>query len=761
MATTHPHQQVRGVRRGRDCLRCAGIGGVLLAVTLFTRVSWGAESGTTQLTVVNPTAISIPTNNAGPATPYPSTISVTGLTGFISHVSVTISNLSHTWPSDVDVLLTSPAGQGVILLSDAGSDHSITYVTLTFDDGAPKTLPKSSRIVSGRYKPTNHSGDDFFPAPAPDGPYGASLSVFNAYDPDGLWRLYVVDSEPGDGGAIADGWSLTITVTNQQALPSINISDPVLEEGQSGITNAVFIVSLSSTSSLPVAVDYETADGTATANTDYVPQTGTILFPPGSLEQTALVPVIGDILFEPHETFFLLLSQPTNAILADAIGMATIRNDDSLPLADAFAERPVVSGILLTMIGFNTGASREPGEPEHAGNPGGASVWWSWRAPAAGGVNVFFGASTFNPLLAVYTGESLSYLALVADNRASAGFTDQFHFNAVSNMTYIFAVDGVDGQTGDFILQLGLRPGQFYMSSEAGAEVWVPNGPVLALAELDDVIYLGGEFTHLSPNVGKGELWETVSGLPVPGFPRANGPIYTAVPDGHGGWFLGGEFTQLGETGRTNLAHLLPGNVVDPNWPPWTDGFVFELVLASDRLYVGGSFTNFSGLARWNLAAVDPGTGTVTDWQPVVRHALEPEVGAAVRAIAVAGNTVFVGGTFTEVGRQPRSSLAALDASTGQATAWNPAPAAAEGVVIHALVVHDETVFVGGKFTYIGGQPRNNLAALDIQSGLATPWAASADAPVLTLQSSCNTLYSVGNLPPWMANRATGLPPRG
>src|SRR5207245_6867127 len=125
---------------------------------------------------------------------------VSGLTAAVYKVTVTLSNLAHSFPADFDILLVGPQGQSVIVMSDAGT-IPIQNVTLTFDDDSPLVLPEKGRMVSETYKPTNYDAPDdpdTFPAPAPPPPYGAQLSVFRGTDPNGLWSLYVVDDQLND-----------------------------------------------------------------------------------------------------------------------------------------------------------------------------------------------------------------------------------------------------------------------------------------------------------------------------------------------------------------------------------------------------------------------------------------------------------------------------------------------------------------------------------------------------------------------------------
>jgi subtilisin-like proprotein convertase family protein len=164
--------------------------------------------------ITNATPITIP--DSGPGNPYPSTINVSGLSGPVVDVDVTLHGLTHTWPDDLDVLLIGPGGQSVLLLSDVGGSGSISGIELTLDDAAADSLPDGSFLTSGAFQPTNFDfgGADVFPAPAPSGPYGSFLSEFNGSDPNGDWSLYVLDDAGADLGIVSGGWTLTITTSD-------------------------------------------------------------------------------------------------------------------------------------------------------------------------------------------------------------------------------------------------------------------------------------------------------------------------------------------------------------------------------------------------------------------------------------------------------------------------------------------------------------------------------------------------------------------
>ncbi len=163
-------------------------------------------------TFTNSAPITIPSSGNG--TPYPSNINVTGLP--VTNVNVeevVIAGLSHTWSNDIDVLLQSPTGQNVILMSDVGGTGGLNNVTYTFrDNGA--AMNTAAVNATGTYRPTNFadgSGGDNWPAPGPGAFTQAApaLSLFgNTANVNGQWKLMVVDDVAGDQGQIANGWSI-------------------------------------------------------------------------------------------------------------------------------------------------------------------------------------------------------------------------------------------------------------------------------------------------------------------------------------------------------------------------------------------------------------------------------------------------------------------------------------------------------------------------------------------------------------------------
>ena len=117
----------------------------------------------------------------------------------------------------------------------------------------------------------------------------------------------------------------------EQIFRTISVSAVSVIEGNSGVTNAVFKLGLSSTSAVPISVQYQTTDGSATGGSDYLARAGTLTIPAGTTNVSLSVPVLGDTLVESNETFSVLLAQPQNAILGSNEALGIIINDDAFP----------------------------------------------------------------------------------------------------------------------------------------------------------------------------------------------------------------------------------------------------------------------------------------------------------------------------------------------------------------------------------------------------------------------------------------------
>ncbi len=181
-----------------------------------------------QVTVFTNSAL-ITINDAARATPFPSTIQVSGVPAPVTKVEVTIKGLRHSYPSDIAMLLVGPQGQKVVLMRKAGDGVPISGTQLTFDDDAGAALPRWTSLLSGTYLPTDYDTNGGFYSPAPPRPYSPALATFKGTDPNGAWSLYVEDDVGAFSGAIEEGW--TLSIHTEGAAPAISISPDRLDFG--------------------------------------------------------------------------------------------------------------------------------------------------------------------------------------------------------------------------------------------------------------------------------------------------------------------------------------------------------------------------------------------------------------------------------------------------------------------------------------------------------------------------------------------------
>ncbi|HUL98460.1 MAG TPA: PQQ-binding-like beta-propeller repeat protein [Mycobacterium sp.] len=256
--------------------------------------------------------------------------------------------------------------------------------------------------------------------------------------------------------------------------------------------------------------------------------------------------------------------------------------------------------------------------------------------------------------------------------------------------------------------------------------LWGTSGTVSAIARSGNTLYIAGALGEVGPNTGGGVPLSANTGLPIRPFPRVTGGVVAAVADGHGGWFIGGDFTAVGGMPRSGLAHILPDGS-PAAWAPSQDvSSILRLVLSGGTLYVAGNFNVCGGQRRVKLAAFDAATGDLLPWDPSPSGVVGPYTGPEVAAVLVRGDTVFVGGNFTQIGGQPRVGLAALEGRSGQALDWYPGPA---NDLIHALALRGNILYVGGYFTQLAGQARGRTAAVDVCTGAVLPWNPTVTGP--------------------------------
>lgn len=171
-----------------------------------------------------------------------------------------------------------------------------------------------------------------------------------------------------------------------------------------------------------------------------------------------------------------------------------------------------------------------------------------------------------------------------------------------------------------------------------------------------------------------------------------------------------------------------------------TNGRVSTILVLGDKVYLGGSFTHVGGVQRNRLAAIDASTGQLTDWNP--------NANGNVRALAASadGTRVYAGGSFSAVGGASRQRLVSLDASTGEVDAGFKINGL--NATVQAIAVSGNSLYIGGEFTSVQGQSRSRLARVDATTASLDPGfdpAANSTVKTLSLSPDGALLYAGGD----------------
>ncbi|MFO0691188.1 MAG: PQQ-dependent sugar dehydrogenase [Myxococcota bacterium] len=240
----------------------------------------------------------------------------------------------------------SSGGGPTLDVADAGIDEGDAgSVTLTFTVTLSESDPDPITVDFATAAGSASAGTDFTSTSGtltfPGGVTTQTIDVAILGDLlDEADETFTVSlSGAGGNASIGDG-SATGTIRDDDPLPALSIADAQRNEGDSGTAPLDFTVTLSPASGRSVTVPYTAANASASAGSDYVAASGSLVFTAGQTSRTLSVSIRGDALVELDETFTVTLGAPTNATLADATATGTIVNDDSSGGAIGLDVRP-------------------------------------------------------------------------------------------------------------------------------------------------------------------------------------------------------------------------------------------------------------------------------------------------------------------------------------------------------------------------------------------------------------------------------------
>lgn len=258
------------------------------------------------------------------------------------------------------------------------------------------------------------------------------------------------------------------------------------------------------------------------------------------------------------------------------------------------------------------------------------------------------------------------------------------------------------------------------LPSSVPRATWVPDAPPRAVEVIGDRAYIAGEFSHIGPYTGAFPRIDRATGEPRPGWPDVVGSVEASTPDGAGGFFIGGDFSHVGGVARANLAHITADGAVDPAFAPVVTGedghhTIATLARIGTTLYLGGTLTSVGGQPRSSLAAVDTTTGAPTAFAPALSGGL-PTIVSAINGRRVGPTTtLWVGGSFAKVGAATRVGFASFTDGT-----LNTLAPVVDGSVEAIEPDGLSGLFLGGTFTTVNGATRRGVARITGSEGTTT-----------------------------------------
>ena len=425
------------------------------------------------------------------------------------------------------------------------------------------------------------------------------------------------------------------------------------------------------------------------------------------------------------------------------------------------------------------------------------SVTISWTTSVSATTEVYWGPTSEPLPLSNYTGAgSGSSTSPVA--AASAGTVHSRTMNYLAPGTYYFRVQSTDASNNHAIS----AEQTFTVAPPTDGQVighWLPDGPVTDQVVGNGKLYTAGQFPGVYERTGEGGVFNGSTGAADDASqPLVDGAVKAVIPDGSGGWYIGGRFDHVGGVASSGIAHILPDDGVDPAWTSVAAAnstgsvLVHDLTLSGTTLYLGGDFTSLGATGRVGLAAIDvttpsapvvtafsadtyqkPGAVYIAGGIEVLRVAagylyfggqfdkvenntsvanfarvsltgpgyaldtgFQPVNGIAYAAV-VSGTNIYVGGSFST----PHPMAAAFNTTSGATQAWNPGMG---GGSVYTMTLNGANIYLGGSFNQCVSTPRTNACAITTGGALNGTWIPSPNGQVSQLYANGANIYMAG-----------------
>jgi len=317
--------------------------------------------------------------------------------------------------------------------------------------------------------------------------------------------------------------------------------------------------------------------------------------------------------------------------------------------------------------------------------------------------------------------------------------------SGVNDQVLALATTGSTVYAGGIFTTAGGSPANKFAKWDDATSTWSAvgsgtNNTVLGIAISGSDIYITGPFTGVSGSTIPAQRvakWDGTSWTaPVPGLNNAGRALAVVGTD----VYIGGIFTTAGGLAAKYLAKWDGSSTWTSS--PGIDGSVSAIAVGTSfngarELYVGGSFSQVGGIKANNIAK-----WTRFGWQPVGCCVENNGVNGGVRAIAVSGTTVYVGGFFTEAGGAPANYIAKFNELTGNWSALGLGTGD-PGIVL-AIAAQGSNVYVGGFFTQAGGAPANFIAKWDDLAGTWSSLGGGTNGLVFALAMIGSDLFAGG-----------------